>query len=170
MRSKKRRQKRAQIQTLETVAVLFVFFLLISLSLIFYMSFSKGREAGRMAELSHEQAVQVAQVVANLPEIQATQQAIRGVNTFDLEQLEALKLVLEEDAELRGGIYQERFATSTITVRQIFPVARNFTVYDNPEPEARFETPFFIPVALYNPLDIPGGNHSFGILEVVYYS
>ncbi|MCK4669920.1 MAG: hypothetical protein KAT43_01860 [Nanoarchaeota archaeon] len=166
----RRKRKRAQIQTLETVAVLFVFFLLISLSLIFYMSFSKGREAGKMAELSHEQAVQVAQVISNLPEIRATQQAIRGVNTFDLKQLEALELVLESDLELSKGIYQERFGTSTITVRQIFPSPKNWTIYDNPEPGAKFETPFFIPVALYNPLDIPGGNYSFGILEIVFYS
>ena len=134
------------------------------------MSFSKGREAGKMAELSHEQAIQVAQVIANLPEVRATQQAIRGVNTFDLKQLEALKFVLETDLELSKGIYQERFGTSTITVRQIFPSARNWTIYDNPELDARFETPFFIPVALYDPLDMPGGNYSFGVLEVVFYS
>ena len=134
------------------------------------MSFSKGREAGKMAEISHDQAVQVAQIIANLPEIRATQQAIRGVNTFDLKQLEALELVLASDLELGKGIYQERFGTSTITVRQIFPSARDWTIYENPQLDARFETPFFIPVALYDPLDIPGGNYSFGVLEVVFYS
>ncbi|MBW3010631.1 hypothetical protein KY335_04710 [Candidatus Woesearchaeota archaeon] len=169
MKKKYRSHKKAQIQTLETIAVLFVFFLLISLSLIFYMSFSKGRESGKMAELSHEQAVQVAQLIAHLPEIRATQQAIRGVNTFDLKQMEALKIVLDQNPELSKGIYQERFGTTTITVREIFPVERNWTVYDNPDPAAKFETPFFIPVALYDPVDIPGGNYSFGMLEVVFY-
>ncbi|MBW3012858.1 hypothetical protein KY325_01385 [Candidatus Woesearchaeota archaeon] len=162
-------KKRGQIQTLESVAVLFVFFILLALSMVFYMSYAKSKESGRLAEINREQAMLIAQQVINLPELKSSRRAVRGVNTIDAIKLEALKNVLDRNFDLRQGIYQERFGSSIISVREIYPGQNEWQLYSNPDLDANFRNEFYVPVSLYNPLEVPGGNYSVGLLHILYY-
>ncbi|MBD3259065.1 hypothetical protein GF371_00375 [Candidatus Woesearchaeota archaeon] len=162
-------KKRGQIQTLESVAVLFVFFILLALSMIFYLSYAKSQESGRMAEINREQAMMVAQQIINLPELKSSRRAVRGVNTIDIVKLEALKNVLDTNFDLRRGIYQERFGSSIIDVYEIYPGQNEWALYSNPDLDAKFRNEFYVPISLYNSLDIPGGNYSAGLLHILYY-
>ena len=62
--------KKAQLQTMETIAVLFVFFILLALAMIFYAGFQGTEHEQSQKELRRLQAGELAQTVLNLPEIQ----------------------------------------------------------------------------------------------------
>jgi hypothetical protein len=162
-------KKRGQIQTLESVAVLFVFFILLGLSMIFYMSYAKSKESGRLAEINREQSMLIAQQVINLPELKSSRRAVRGVNTIDMIKFEALQKTLAENFDLQKGIYQERFGSAWIALKEIYPEQNEWILYNNYDPNAKFSNTFYVPISLFNSLDIPGGNYSVGLLEITHY-
>jgi len=161
--------KKAQIQTMETIAVLFIFFILIGLGLIFYGSYQKGKVNTKLVEIQSSKSIRLAQTVLNLPELASTRKGVSGSYVVDELKIESLKYVIVNNQELRYGLYQQKFGNSKIVVKKIYPTAQEWKIYDNPIEEIKSQYSFFIPISIYDPLNLPSGKYSFGLLEVTNY-
>ena len=65
--------KKSQIQIGETIAVLFVFFLLVVIGFIFYVGVIKDSIVSEKDELSQLKSIEIAQKVLYLPELQCSE-------------------------------------------------------------------------------------------------
>ena len=161
-------KKKGQIQTLETMAVLFVFFFLIAISMIFLSTYQKGRAEVAVHDLYMKQAERIAKSVLDTPEFRTTKKGIKGTNTFDLMKMVAFRDVLDQNPELEFAIYKEKFGNSRIIVHSLYPVKQDYEIYGTLIEDHKGDRyPYFIPVSLYDPLD---SSLSFALLEVQYYA
>ena len=142
----RKKSKRAQIQTMETIAVLFIFFILIGLGLIFYGSYQKGKVSSKLVDIQSSRSIRLAQTVLNLPEFTSTRKGVSGAYVIDELKLESLNYVINNNQDLRYGLYQQKFGNSKILIRKIYPENKEWIVYDNPLQELKSQYSFFIPV------------------------
>jgi len=166
---RKKLLRKAQIQTMETIAVLFIFFILIGLGLIFYGSYQKGKLNTKLVEIQSSKSIRLAQTVLNLPELASTRKGVSGSYVIDELKLDSLKFVIGNNQELRYGLYQQKFGNSKISVKKIYPKTQEWIIYDNGIQEIKSQYTFFIPISIYNPLNLPSGTYSYGLLEVTNY-
>ncbi len=127
----KMKSNKAQIQTMETIAVLFIFFVLLMFGIVFYVGYARGRATLQLDEFHQAQSVQVAEAVLNLPELQDTRQGISSVNCFDVLKVSSMGMLTAENEDLRQGLYQERFKDSLIMLFEIYTIKNDWVLYNN---------------------------------------
>ena len=168
--------KKAQIMSMETVAVLLVFFIILMFVFIFYISYKSGALEEKQKEFYGQQAAQIAMEVANLPELECSGAGIElGVDCFDKLKIRALSELMGRSIELRAGLYQEKFGNSKIVIREIYNLGQtdetNWTIYDR-EPEDKKDEFFFQTlISIHDTtINVPIGIRSIGVLETTFYS
>ena len=172
----KKMKKKAQIMSMETIAVLLVFFIILMFVFIFYISYRSGSLEEKQQEVYSQQAVQIAMEVANLPELECSGAGIElGVDCFDKLKVQSLSGLIGSSIELRAGLYQEKFGNSKIVIREIYRRGSfeevNWTLYDR-EPENKKDEFFFQNlISIHDPtVNPPIGIRTVGILETTFYS
>jgi len=158
-------RKKAQIQMMETIAVLLIFFILIVLGIIFYGRVMKGNLEQEKEEQLQLQAIKVAQRASFLPELQCSQDNIVSENCIDLLKLNAAAIVMDKQAN--EIFYYDRFLFSKITVNEIYPDARQWTLYDRPLSDFTSKIITNVPISLYEPVE---DSYKFGVMNIEYYS
>lgn len=155
--------ERAQIKMFETLAVLVVFFFFLIFGASFYFRLQESsleREFDRNTQLK---AVQIAQKSITLPELDCSFAGVQRENCVDvLKAQEFAELLSTEEAAID---YFPVFQYSTITVKQVYPAAQEWRVYDRPRGEQ--STLLQIPILLFNP---NVNKNQFGYLEVRVYA
>ncbi len=174
-------QKKAQIHMTETIAVLFIFFILILFGLIFYAQFQKSAFKEKAEELLQKRATETMLKVLFLPELACSERSLSEDNCFDLAKVQAVAdgKLLEGGTGVAPEIDQEKkdyyfsiFSYATIKVQQQ-PISGQgepieYLLYDHPKPESGFtksEPTFFI-IALKEAPDM----YHFASLDVTVYS
>ncbi len=158
-------RKKAQIQMMETITVLLVFFIIVFLGLVFYSKIMRSKvseEADKIEELSQ---IEIAQLASSLPELQCSQDNILRSNCIDLLKLEAAS---------NGGVIQGNpntyfniFAFSNITVKTIFPSStEEWQLYTKEPNVIGSKLPTFFPISLYDPKE---KEYRFGLMIVEVY-
>ena len=153
----------------ETIAVLVVFFFLIVFGLAFYgMMSAKSfeREGERLLQL---EAVNLAQKVSFLSELDCSQTAIQKENCFDKYKIEAFSSLLNSSLDAQE-YYFYTFGFSSIKLRQIFPESKDYVIYDRPKQRWTSQLMTPIPIVIYDEPAGRLGKYSFGVLEVITYS
>lgn len=155
--------RKSQIQIGETVAVLFVFFLLIVIGFIFYVSVIKGNIESEKDELSQLKSIEVAQRVLSLPELQCSEDVVKErENCFDTLKLDAAGgtdgVILTNDV-----YYFDIFEFGRIDVKKIYPLEEFWNLYSKPSDDYKNNFSTSIPVSLYDPTT---KKYSFGILSI----
>jgi hypothetical protein len=153
------KSKKSQIQIMETIAILLIFFLLIVIAFTFYLrtaSFTQTQKAAKSQEL---ESIRVSQAISFLPELQCSSKNIIEENCFDYYKLNAFLTTPH-----KNEVYYPFFYFSDITVREVYPDSTTWDLYSRPKSGTSFKTS--IPILIYNPLK---KTRSFGILEVDYY-
>ena len=89
--------KKSQIQIGETIAVLFVFFILIIIGFIFYVKVIKSNIQSESEELSQLKSVGIAQRIMFLPELQCSEDNIIIDNSIDMLKLESAQNIMKEN-------------------------------------------------------------------------
>jgi hypothetical protein len=168
--------KKAQIMSMETIAVLLVFFIILMFVFIFYFSYRSGALEEKQQELYSQQAAEIAMQVANLPELECSGAGIElGVDCFDRLKIEALEELMRDSIELRAGVYQEKFGNTKIQIKEIYNSGQLYdvvyTLYDREPENKKDEFVFQTLISINDPtVDVPIGVRSIGILETTYYS
>ena len=145
----------------ESVAILFIFFILIVFGFVFYMKILGSSAQVEIEENIQLRAVGVAQRVSFLPELQCSRDNVRKENCIDLIKLKHIDDIQDEH-QLH---YFDLFGFSRITVQQLFPSGDDLVVYNNTPASFNDKLSTFIPTSLYNP-DPNSGDFGLGVLVV----
>ncbi|HLC97667.1 MAG TPA: hypothetical protein VJC21_02710 [Candidatus Nanoarchaeia archaeon] len=172
-------QKKAQIHMTETIAVLFIFFILILFGLIFYAQFQKSAFKEKAEELLQKRATETMLKVLFLPELICSERSLTEDNCFELAKVQAVVdgNLLEGGRGVDTEIDQEKrdyyfsiFSYATIKVQQLSVAADEndepYVLYDHPLPKFTKSEPTFFVVALKEAPD----TYHFASLAVTVYS
>lgn len=152
-------QRKAQIQIGETIAVLFVFFVLIVIGFIFYVKIIKGNIESEKEELSQLRSVGIAQKVMFLPELQCSEDNVVIDNCIDLLKLDSAKAVMKENEVY----YYDLLEFSDISITQIYPANKKWDIYSRRTDNFKSKFVTNVPISLYEPIT---RKHSFGVLKI----
>lgn len=156
--------KKCQIQMGESIAVLFIFFILVVFGFAFYSNIMKGSAKSQNDENAQMNAITIAQRVSFLPELQCSKDNVIIEGCLDLYKLNYIGTLLNES----NVYFYDMFMTSTITVVQEMPPDPKVWVFYNHTPKGyKTRLSSFIPVSLYNDTT---KKFNFGILVVDVYS
>jgi len=113
----KMKNKKAQIQMGESIAILFIFFILVVFGFVFYMNIMKGSAKIEIEENIQLKAIGIAQEVSFLPELQCSEENVRVEDCIDLMKLDAASKLLKDNSIY----YYDIFEFSKIWVEEVFP-------------------------------------------------
>ncbi|MBI2142004.1 hypothetical protein HYU15_00765 [Candidatus Woesearchaeota archaeon] len=156
-------QRKAQARMLETVAVIIVFFVLLTFGFVFYARMQQGAISDEARELRETKALKTAKTALSLPELQCSKtQAIE--NCLDKLKIEAFR-DYASDTAIRNRHYYDLFKESTIAIEQVYPEQTREEIYSRPRP-GRTKQSIWLPVTMLDPVK---DTTSFGILVVDVY-
>lgn len=158
--------KKSQIKMMETILVMFVLFVILALSMIFYFNAQRTSIVQQVSENKDARAIEISQAVSALIELQCSQEDIRDFNCFDLFRIESMRDRIKKDDSLRINYYHEIFGNSAIYVDSVFPNSERIVLYNRTLGNAS-RSRFFTPISIYQPTD---KTYSFAILTVDTYS
>ena len=153
------KNKNAQIQMMETIAVLFIFFILVVMGFVFYAKILKGNLELQKEESVQLNAIEVAQRASSLPELQCSEDNIVSDNCIDLLKLEAASGIIQQN----DVYYYDRLLFSKITVNEIYPDDNEWNLYSRPLEDFSNKITTSIPISLFNPIQ---NKNAFGIMTV----
>ncbi len=151
-------ERKAQIQILETIAVLFIFFILIALGFIFYTKIFKSNLETEKEEFSQAKSVNIAQRAMFMPELQCSDDNIVKENCIDILKLQSAKQIIEDNI-----IYYDLLEFSDISIIQIYPNPEEWKLYSRTTGDFRNNFTTNVPISLFNPIT---KEHGFGILTI----
>ncbi len=160
--------KKAQIRLTETIAILFIFFILVALGIIFFYKYNQVAVKEKQQELLQARALDTTLKVLFLPELQCSKaEAEPEQNCMDLMKVRAAADVFSQHT---SDYYIQLFSFSRISLHQVYPEREEWILYDKPAPDAegnRVNT-FFI-VALRD-LGEAANAYGYGYLNVTVLS
>ena len=148
----------------ESVGILFIFFILVMFSFVFYMNVMQSSAKSDSEENIQLKAIGIAQKASFLPELQCSEENIRQENCIDLLKLEASANLLSEN----NLYYYDIFEFSDIKVKRVFPFgnAHEWILYNHSSSNYSSKLSTFIPTSLYDP---ETKKYDFGVLSVEVY-
>jgi hypothetical protein len=169
--------KKAQLQTMESIAVLVVFFFLIALGLRFYGQTQIQAYEELRAEFETLDSIKITNKLMSMPELVCTRMNVQDVACFDYYKAKAW----ERTGDATIGLYLREFGESTLTVEFLYPTnassvaqarATNLskiTIYNNTPPISK-ENPYakktsFVPITVYK-----DRIYYFAILKIEQYN
>ena len=152
-------KNKSQIQMGETIAVLFVFFILIVVSFIFYVRVLKGNIQSESEELSQLKSVGIAQRVMFLPEIQCSEDNVIADNCVDILKLKSAQSIMSQNEVY----YYDLLEYSNISISQIYPSQATWNVYSRKIEDFKSKFVTNVPVSLYDPAT---RKYGFGVLTI----
>ena len=178
------RKKKGQMQMMETIGVLFIFFILVVFGMIFYFKYQQIALQDKQEELTAARAMDTTLVALFLPELQCSRaEAESEDNCIDISKLQALN---ETMSSYSNDYYFNIFSYSRIYVEMVYPTNYSWTIYDREKvkindagetvPDWEFKEPTFFVVTLRDELDVFGAatghdsTYGFGYLVVEVYS
>lgn len=149
---------------METIVVLLIFFMLVVIGIIFWVKVSKSNIDIQQQENRQLQAIEIAQRVLFLPELQCSSENIIESDCIDL-----LKLQSAENVMINNEVfYYDKLGFSHISVNEIYPNNGNsWILYDNVLDSFTQKIQTNMPVTIYSPAS---DTKSFGILSVEVYT
>ncbi|HLC52551.1 MAG TPA: hypothetical protein VJI98_04875 [Candidatus Nanoarchaeia archaeon] len=158
--------KKSQIHLSETVAIIFIFFILILFAAIFYFNFQKVAFKEKQKELVEARAIDVITKSLFLPEFLCSKgEAEPESNCLDMMKVRNSAKIFER----YNQTYFEIFSYATITINQTYPEHFKMIVYDQKPPVWEQKKPTFFVVSLKD--EAQGKDfYGFGHLIVEVYS
>lgn len=152
---------KAQVKMFETISILFIFLIMVVFGFIFYAGIQKTTFKREKEETISLNAIQVAQEISFFPEIQCSKE-----NEFDC--IDILKLQSAQRIMNDTDYYYPILGYSRITVKSIYPVSKNWTLYDKkPSENSVLETTSIqIPTSIFDPFT---SVYYFGVINVEVY-
>jgi hypothetical protein len=170
------RKKKGQARMNETIATLFIFFVLILFGIMFFYQYQKVAIKEKNEELLANRAMDTTVKTLFLPELICTKgEAEPEDNCFDLMKLRYAEQTFTSHLT---DYYYEIFSYAKITVQEVYPGNKTYLLYDKEKPPledgssgwTRKEPTYFV-VTLKdenNPEETP--NYGFGYINIEVYS
>ncbi len=161
--------RRGQLQTSETIAVLFIFFVLVLFGIIFYYKYQQVAIRERGEELLSLRAMDTTLKVLFLPELMCSKgEAEPEDNCVDLLKVRHANETMQEHLE---DYYFNLFSYSTVSIHQLYPDERVYLIYNKPKPSfTRKESTYFVVSIRDDTQSISNPAYGFGYVQVEAYS
>jgi hypothetical protein len=158
--------KKAQVHMTETVAVIFIFFVLILFGAIFYTNFQKVAFKEKQQELLAARAIDTTTKTLFLPEFACTNKGAEPEpNCLDMMKVRQIKPLFKKFNQT----YFELFSFSKITLKQTYPKPFEIVLYDQIPEKWENKKPTFFVVALKDERVSPRF-YGYGHMVVEVYS
>lgn len=160
--------KKAQIRMFESIATMFVFFILLVFGFTFYSRMQEAKFYEKLDELNQLRIVELAERIKNLPELGCSSSAILQQDCFDIIKLEKIKDLIADNTEY----YYDLILHGNVSVIEIYPESKTYSIYERQKEQEKEQGlapvggKVMMPVALY---DAPTKLTHFGILVVQSY-
>ncbi len=158
----------------ETIAVLFIFFILVFFGIVFYLKYSQISFKEKEQQLLAGRAIETTLKTLFLPELLCSRgDAESEDNCLDLMKL---KNVNETFNEHLVDYYFNLFSYSKIVVHQVYPEsdAQSWVLYDKDNSFngtiSNYEATYFIVSLRDETKSLAGADYGYGYLEVGVYS
>lgn len=157
--------KKAQIKMGETIAILFIFFILLIIGAVFYMNIQRSSIGQDIQQAYELRAVELTQIISFLPELQCTEANVVKASCFDEHKL----LALADVASTADGLflYDREFGEVKIDILRVYPPAETIHLWNKEKPDFTSAPITHVPISIFN---ASSGKHSFGILEITVYN
>ncbi|MDP3990167.1 MAG: hypothetical protein Q8Q01_03095 [archaeon] len=140
--------KKGQGRMTETIAVLFIFFVLILFGIVFYFKYQDVAIKEDIRESLASRAMETTLTSLFLPELQCSRGAAEPEdNCIDLIKMNNAMRVFKENQD---KYYFDIFSYANITVFQKYPTEEKWTVYEKVKLNATAKEPTFFVVVLRN--------------------
>lgn len=155
--------KKSQIKMAETIAILFIFFVLLMFGFIFYARIQKANYLQKTQENSILKAIQISEKVSFFPEIRCSFNNVPTEDCIDLYKLNVASKNINNNKLFYFGIFEY----ARVTVEQIFPENQTpIILYDNPKPNYIDLINIPIPSNVYDPTT---NKFSYAIMTIGVY-
>mgnify|MGYP001575262630 FL=1 len=152
----------------ETIAILFIFFVLLLFGIIFYYKYQQSSFEQKQDDLLANRAMATTLKTIFMPELICSRgNAEPEDNCFDVSKLNSINGVVQEHLD---DYYFDIFSYATITVNESYPEFKNWTIYDKPKPSYTRKEPTFFVVTLKDDITEQETKYGFGYVSVVVYS
>ena len=143
---------------LETIAVIFAFFMLAAFGFVFYANMQTSSDKVKFEAEKDTMMLKIAKQAVSLPELQCNNR----MYCIDEINIEAFKYYLHENSET----YYDLFKDSEIKVKKVYPPTTDpeITIYSRQKGSSK--KTIWMPISLYNS---SSDRTSFGILRVDLY-
>ena len=167
--------RKSQINMMEPIMVLFIFFIIVVIGFMFYSKIQESTIKELQRTRFEQDAVAVVQNMLYMPELQCSEKSVLIDVCFDIYKLDAFSSLVNQAQDKEAFLfYQRDFGSSVVMIREIFPQSsdpysslRTWTIYDN-APADQDETSSVrmeIPVSLKDPVK-RYAQYSIGILSI----
>lgn len=157
--------KKSQTQMMETIAVLFIFFILIAFGFIFYANVLKGSVEITKREHSELKAVELAEIVSSLPELHCSEENIVESACVDKLKIDGASSVIQSPSN--RVLYFDMLGYSDISIEEVYPGNYTRSIYSNIPGDYKNRLPSYIPLSVKDPIN---KGYSFGVMTVVLYT
>jgi len=148
---------------METIAVLFIFFVLVLVGFIFYIRIAQGNMEIDKEETRQLKAIEVAQRAMFFPELQCSEENIVASDCIDILKLNAAADIISQNQLY----YYDRLGFSKIVVTEMYPTSNNWTLYDRSLVKFADKITTHLPISIF---DAKEKKYSFGIMKVDVYT
>ncbi|MFQ5475144.1 MAG: hypothetical protein ACE5DM_04875 [Candidatus Nanoarchaeia archaeon] len=156
--------RKAQVRMGETIAILFIFFLLLVVGAVFYVKIKAVSVSRDISEFRDVRAVELSQTISFLPEFQCTEVNVVEPGCFDIYKLMAMEKVSQEPEH--KAFYLRELGQVLIEVIKIYPSGGVIVPYNNSPGNFSLASQSNVPVALFN---VSSGQYYFGVLRITTY-
>jgi len=160
------KDKKAQIHLSESVAVIFIFFVLLFFGAIFYYNYQEVSFKEKQQELLSARAIDTTTKMLFLPEVSCTNQDSEAEpDCFDMMKVRHVQELFNKFNQT----YFEMFSYAKISLDQVYPEPRQLTLYEKVPDQWKQKKPTFFVVALKDDQQGPD-NYGYGFVTVEVYS
>lgn len=161
--------RKGQIKISETIAVLFIFFVLILFGIIFYYKYQQVAFQEKEEELLGAKAIETTLKTLFLPELICSKGAAEPEdNCFDVLKLDSVNKTFKKYAD---DYYFDLFSYATISVKEVYPGDASWLLYDKPPLKITGKEPTSFVISLRDDLsDETKAQYRLGYVEVIAYS
>lgn len=162
--------KKSQARMIETIAVLFIFFILIGLGMVFYIKYSRISLKEKEEKIIQEMAQDIARKTLHLPELVCSSgEAEPEGFCFDLMKLRHANKTFSNHF---ADYYFDLFPYVYLKVVQVYPEYQEWLLYNKSKPKMNSKhLNYFVVVLKDEKRNFENkGKYSFGFLEVGVYS
>ncbi len=163
-------KKQAQIRMAETIAILFIFFILVALGISFYAKYREVSFEESKEEMVQARAIRTTLKALFLPEVICSRgDAEPEENCVDMLKARHFQEALHDEF---NETYFELFSFSKISIQELYPNNQELVLYDSPKLDIKKKENTFFIVALRDETLGERGvpQYGFGYLKVEVYS
>ena len=157
--------KKAEIRMFESIATIFVFFILLVFGMMFYSRMQEANYSSKLEELKQVRIVELAERIKNLPELECSSNAVLQQDCLDLIKVEKIPIIMAESSDI-SDIYYDLIEYGNISIEEIYPEAHTYQIYERHKQGENISRTVFMPIGLY---DANTEFTHFGVLVVRSY-